>query len=173
MNIDNINNSFPSIKDLFYAQSFDDKNKTFCSFMKEIKSDMKIFNKLSLSLAEKIKQSKSNIDIFVSVPKFIDESNEIDYSKILAQTLSKELNIPYRNNAIIKIKKTKKLKTLSQEERLQEIDSAFKINLNNNLRVCIVDDVLSSGATLQEIIKTFSINNIQNVSIAILILQNY
>lgn len=173
MDIDNINNFFPSIKDLFYAQYFDDKNKTFCSFMKEIKSDMKIFNKLSLSLAEKIKQSKSNIDIFVSVPKFIDESNEIDYSKILAQTLSKELNIPYRNNAIIKIKKTKKLKTLSQEERLQEIDSAFKINLNNNLRVCIVDDVLSSGATLQEIIKTFSINNIQNVSIAILILQNY
>ncbi|MEA5001091.1 MAG: phosphoribosyltransferase [Endomicrobiaceae bacterium] len=171
MNIDEFKNLFPSVKDLYYSEVFNEKNESFCSFMKEIKADASKFNKQASVLAEKIKSSAGNIDIFVSVPKFGGEANEPDYSKILAEKLSDKLNIPYRTNAVTKVKKTKKLKMLAYEERLKEIDDAFKVCLTQNLHICIVDDVLSSGATLREIIKTFMNAGINKISIAVMIIQ--
>ncbi|MCL2335637.1 MAG: phosphoribosyltransferase, partial [Endomicrobia bacterium] len=49
-----------------------------------------------------------------------------------------------------KIKNTKELKTLPREERQGEIKDSFSASLNAGDRVCIVDDVTASGATLSE-----------------------
>ncbi|MGE4385316.1 MAG: ComF family protein [Endomicrobiaceae bacterium] len=172
MNIAEFKRLFPSVKDLYFSKIFDDKNMSFCSFMKEIKADDKKFNKLAEVLAEKIKISENKIDVLVSIPKFTDESDEPDYSKTLAQILSDKLHIPYESNMLTKIKKTKKLRTIQHKERMKEIDSAFKVNLTTNLNICIVDDVLSSGATLHEAVKTFLNAGIKNISIAVMVFQD-
>lgn len=172
MNINEFNKLFPSVKNLYFSEIFDDRNVPFCSFMKEIKEDDEKFNKLAAVLAEKIKNSAKKIDILISVPKFTDESDESDYSKTLAKILSNKLNIPYENHILTKIKKTKKLKTIPHKERIKEIDSAFKVNLAMNLKICIVDDVLSSGATLHEAVKVLLNAGIKDISIAVMVFQD-
>ncbi len=172
MNINNIKNFLPSLLNIFYSEIYEDKNISFCSFMKDLKSNHEKFNKLAFDLAEKIKPFEKEIDLFVSVPKFSDEINETDYAKILAEILSTKLNIPYESNFLLKTKKTKKLKTIPQSERSREISSAFEVNFNEYRKICIVDDILASGATLKEVVTTFEKSGFKNISAAVLIIQN-
>lgn len=167
-----ISELFPDIKKFFYAMEYSSKDN-FCSFIKPIKEDIKKFEALAKILAKKIEPDKKNIDIFVSIPKHLDNSNEIDYAKILATILSKELNISYKDDIIVKIKPTRKLKMIPTKDREAEIFSAFQVSDNGkDLKICIVDDILSSGATLKETVKTFQLKNFANISIAVLIVQN-
>jgi len=172
--INNTENILPNIKNFCYATSH--SSKDFCSFMKEIKFDnIAKFDKLSNLLADKILSFKDNIDLIISVPKFVDEQNEIDFSLRIAEIVSKKTDIKYCPDLIIKTKKTRKLKTIPKELRQKEIENSFEINKKyelTNKKICIVDDVYSSGYTLKEIIKTISKQvDISNISIGILVLQ--
>ena len=161
------------VSNFFYSTNFiPTVSETFCSFIKNLKSDEKVFYDLALSLSEKIEPFKNNFDIFVSVPKYKKTGSETDYSEKLAYILSSKLNIPYIKNVLVKIKDTKKLKILSASERFSEISSAFKLNDEKYKRICIVDDVYSSGATVREIVRTFNANGIIDVSVAVLVLQS-
>lgn len=60
---------------------------------------------------------------------------------------------------------------LPDSERFTEIASAFELNSDKYKRICIVDDVYSSGATVREIVKTFNKNNIRDIYVAVLVLQ--
>lgn len=162
-----------NIKIFFYATKFVPAgSETFCSFMKNLKSDEQVFFNLASSLSEKIEPFKKDFDIFVSVPKYKKADSETDYAKKLAYNLSSKLNIPYKKNIISKIKDTKKLKMLPNSDRFLEISSAFKLNDDKYKRICIVDDVYASGATIQEIINTFNKNNITDIYVAVLVLQS-
>ena len=77
-----------NIKNFFYAIEFVPVgSETFCSFIKNLKSDEKIFYNLALSLSEKIEPFKNIFDVFVSIPKYKADF-EIDYSEKLAEILS-------------------------------------------------------------------------------------
>lgn len=167
-----MNTEIKNIKHFFYATKFVPAvSETFCSYMKNLKSDEQVFYKLALSLSEKIESFKNDFDIFVSVPKYKKADSETDYSEKLACILSSKLNIPYKKNVISKIKDTKKLKTLPDSDRISEISSAFQLNTDKYKRICIVDDVYSSGATVDEIIRTFNKSGITDIYIAVLVLQ--
>lgn len=162
-----------NVSKFFYSANFTPAvSETFCSFIRNLKSDEKAFLNFSLSLAEKIEPFKNDFDIFVSVPKYKQTSSETDYSEKLACILSSKLNIPYKKNILVKIKDTKKLKMLPDNERFAEIASAFELNSNIYKRICIVDDVYSSGATVREIVRTFNKNNIYDIYVAVLVLQS-
>lgn len=172
--INNIENILPGIKNFCYATSHSSEN--FCGFMKEIKFiNIAKFDELADKLANKILSFKNDIDLIISIPKFVDEQNEIDFSLRIAEIVSKKTNIKYYNDLIIKIKKTRKLKTIPQNQRENEIANAFETNQKydlTNKKICIVDDVYSSGYTLKEIIKTLSQKtDISNISVGILVLQ--
>ena len=168
-----MNTEKKNIKNFFYATKFvPEGSETFCSFMKKLKLNEDIFADLASVLSEKIKPFKNNFDIFVSVPKYKKVDSEIDYSEKLADILSSKLNIPYEKKIISKIKDTKKLKILPNSNRLLEISSAFKLNNDKYKRICIVDDVYASGATIQEMVKTLNNANITDIYVAVLVLQS-
>jgi len=157
----------------FYSTEYDcSVSESFCSFMKKLKSDKQLFYNMALDLSEKIEPFRNNFDVFISVPKYGEKKSETDYSEMLACMLSSKLNIPYEKNIISKIKYTNKMKVLQAGERFSEIASAFKINTCKYKRICIVDDVYSSGATVGEIIKTFNDSGITDIYVAVLVLQS-
>ncbi|MDD5022398.1 MAG: hypothetical protein PHR82_09770 [Endomicrobiaceae bacterium] len=166
-------NEIQSINKFFYSTKYiPTVSETFCSYMKNLKSDEKVFYNLALSLSEKIEPFKNGFDVFVSVPKYQKTDYETDYAEKLVHILSSKLNIPYKKGILSKIKDTKKLKILPDSERISEISSAFKLNDEKYKRICLVDDVYSSGATVGEIIKTFNKCGIIDISVAVLVLQS-
>ena len=79
-------------------------------------------------------------------------------SEIIAETISKILNIKLIDDIIFRKKETKALSSLnSKTERLNMIKNAFIINdhynNNNKMNLLIIDDVITTGSTLNEISK--------------------
>ena len=75
-------------------------------------------------------------------------------SKLLAQELGKSLNLPVYE-LLEKIKKTKPQKNLNKEERKENIQNAFCVSKDakefvQNKKIIVVDDVYTTGATLNE-----------------------
>lgn len=86
-----------NVSKFFYSVNFTDSiSATFCSFIKNLKSDENEFLNLALSLCKKIEPFKNDFDILVSVPKYKQTSSETDYSEKLACILSSKLDIPYK-----------------------------------------------------------------------------
>ncbi|MCZ9886355.1 ComF family protein [Brachyspira hyodysenteriae] len=79
-------------------------------------------------------------------------------SEIIAETISKILNIKLIDDIIFRQKETKALSSLnSKTERLNMIKNAFTVNTDYNssekINLLIIDDVLTTGSTLNEISK--------------------
>ncbi len=84
-------------------------------------------------------------------------------SEILAENIANILNINYNKNIIIRKKYTRQQSKLSRQERLNNLNNSFKINKNkvdniDNKIIFLVDDVVSSWTTLNEIAKILKQN---------------
>ncbi|MCD6271021.1 ComF family protein [bacterium] len=94
-------------------------------------------------------------------------------SKLLVQELGKELNLPVYT-LLEKIKKTKPQKNLNKEERKENVQNAFCVvedakELVQNKKIIIVDDVYTTGATLNEaarVLKQAGAKKIWGITIA-------
>jgi len=81
-----------------------------------------------------------------------------DHSRYLAKGISKQKNIPYKTF----IKKTKYIKSqtkFSHEDRFNNILNSFRLITKDNLKgknILIIDDVITTGATLNEYAKILS-----------------
>lgn len=78
-------------------------------------------------------------------------------SKILCEAIAKETNLPVID-ALIRKKHTKTQKDLKREARLKNVRDAFEVPENHKSsilnHICLlVDDVTTTGATLQEAAK--------------------
>lgn len=129
----NIDDFHTFIEDFKYGGSFEKYAKTLCE---KIKSDTKLLN---------------SFDSFLFVPS--GDKKRTNFSLKLAKYLEKDLNKPLID-IVKKIKETKELKTLPIESRHIEIKNSFRSCSNQDMRICIVDDVCVSGATLSEMSKT-------------------
>lgn len=75
-------------------------------------------------------------------------------SVLLGQTLAEKLNIPIENNLVVRKKFTKPQTKLSKEERKRNLENAFELTSDvADKKFLIVDDVVTSGATANEIAK--------------------
>ena len=86
--------------------------------------------------------------------------------EVIAKHLSEELNIPV-SKSLIKIKDTKEQKSLSKEERYKNIKDAFEIRDKKilNKRILLIDDVVTTGATLLECEKIFKKYNVEEITV--------
>lgn len=82
-------------------------------------------------------------------------------SKELADELSKILQIPVISNNLVKIKQTEPQMELSKEEREKNLESAFMVKNPAAIRpegcpgkVFLVDDVYTTGSTMEECART-------------------
>lgn len=105
-----------------------------------------------------------DIDVIISVPKY-KEDYFYNASELLAEELSKILKIPYSQSASRKILETKKQHNLTKEERLTNLKGCFKIEKIevDNKNVLIVDDIIATGRTIDELSKECKENGAKNV----------
>ena len=93
-------------------------------------------------------------------------------TEILAKELGQIINVPTNLNNLVKIKKTKPQAKLSAEEREINLQNAFNVlhpELLKDKKIFLVDDVYTTGSTMEECAKTlkhFGIKNIWGITIA-------
>lgn len=84
----------------------------------------------------------------------------------LAKQLSKQLNLPIINGALIKDKLTPRQATQTLAARKNNLKGSFKLQHTINYKhLAVVDDVVTSGATAQEIAKILKKNGVDYVHI--------
>ena len=140
---------------------------------KKIVFDFKYKSKTYLSkiisqmMKEKLESESIECDCILSVPLHKKRYKErgFNQSEKIARYLSKEMNIPYLN-LITRNTYTRKLYNLDYKERRIELRNTFKIkNIDKvrNKKVLIVDDIFTTGATVNEISKLLKKENISNI----------
>jgi competence protein ComFC len=92
-------------------------------------------------------------DLVVPVPLHRDRERERGYNQasLLAKPLAKALGLPYRPVLLVRKRARPDKKILSLEERWEAVRGAFATRPGtqvDKLRVLLVDDVLTTGATL-------------------------
>lgn len=124
-------------------------------------------------LCELINENNIDADAILFIPssKKALKNRGFNQCEFIAERISRKLNIPiYRD--IIKSKNIKEQKTLSKEDRLKNVEGAFKIKNNKNIKdknIILIDDVITTGATLLEcekLLKKYEANSIKILTVA-------
>ena len=96
-------------------------------------------------------------ETIVAVPMFPSDERKRGYNqaRLLAKRLSERLHLPCRSYALVKVKRTPPQEGSSKEERAKNVRDAFDIekscrSLFSDKTVLLVDDVLTTGSTVDE-----------------------
>jgi ComF family protein len=147
---------------IYSATNYDEK------IVKKIVSEMKYkfqIEELSLPLTALILTHLKVIDFkfndeMIIIPVPIHSSRErwrgFNQAKAIAQVIAEKTNLPYYPDNLIKIKKTKTQVGLKRKDRLENLKNCFSI-LNSsqikNKTILLIDDVYTTGATMEECAK--------------------
>jgi len=106
-------------------------------------------------------------EAIIPVPLYKRKVRRRGYNQatLLAKILGETLNIPVYENLVIRNRNTKPLKLLNPEERLNNLKKAF-ILMENGVklkRVIIVDDIYTTGSTIDTIAKLLLERGIEEV----------
>lgn len=128
------------------AFKFFDKPKIGKAFAKIIVKNEKVCGKIEFC------------DIIIPVPmsKIKKAQRGYNQTEILANEISKNFELEYSNNILIKIKNNKRQSSLSKLERLKNVEGVFKIQNEielKNKKIILIDDIFTTGATLNECAK--------------------
>lgn len=87
-------------------------------------------------------------------------------AELLAREFSKYFNLEFFPNLVIKTRYTKQQAKLNREQRLQNLKDSFALSDNQivkNRNVIIVDDIYTTGATVNEIAKVLKQNGANEI----------
>lgn len=123
---------------------------------------------------ENIKSFLKNFDLIIPVPMFKTKKLKRGYNQteLLAENLSKNLNIEYNKNILIKSKENKTQSLLELSERKQNVENVFEIKNSfevKNKNIILIDDIFTTGSTVQvcsELLKRAGANKIAVLVIA-------
>jgi competence protein ComFC len=104
-------------------------------------------------LAEVARREAIGVDVVVPVPLHRQRERERGYNQadLIARPLARRLGLPYRAVLLTRTKPRPDKHILSLEERWESVRGAFATRQGSkvdNLRVLLVDDVMTTGATL-------------------------
>lgn len=124
---------------------------------------------LSEFIFEMINKNKIKPDIICYVPmtKNAIKKRGFNQCKFIATRVGYLLDVPI-SNCILKVRNTKEQKTLSKDERRINVEGAFKIKNNKdvfNKEVILIDDVITTGSTVNECKKILKINGTKRIII--------
>jgi ComF family protein len=97
-------------------------------------------------------------DLVIPVPIYLEKKKKRGYNHadLMAESFASRAGIRCESEALIRTKATKPMKGLGPEERKANISGAFDIRdrkrgLIQNSRILLVDDIYTTGATIDEI----------------------
>ncbi|MBI5925246.1 MAG: ComF family protein [Aquabacterium sp.] len=116
---------------------------------------------LATMLAERIHERRAQADLIVPVPLSRQRMTERGYNQswLLAKHIERQLAVAARFDVLTRRQHTQRLMSLSAQERALQIRDAFEITsagqaLIGGRHVAIVDDVMTTGATLDACART-------------------
>lgn len=118
-----------------------------------------------------------DIDIILPVPIHVSKKRKRRYnqSAVIAEGISSVTNIPWNDSTLIKNRKSVTQTEKTREERLQNLAQTFLIpdpDLIKDKHVLIIDDILTTGATLETICKMVA-EKAGKVSVAVVAVGKY
>ena len=118
---------------------------------------------LSEILQQNYSITQDSIILWVPMTFLKKLSRGYNQSEIMAKYISQENNITYWKNILKKVKGTRQQSHLSRQEREDNLKNCFKINKNyidivDKKNIIIVDDVISTGTTLNEVSRVLKKN---------------
>lgn len=106
--------------------------------------------------------------IIVPVPLSKERLKKRKYNQVevVANELSKITGYEVNTKLVERIRNTKPQYDLTRKQRLENLKNAFKINIENynNEPILLLDDVCTTGATFESIIKEFAKHNIDDIT---------
>lgn len=113
-------------------------------------------------LGEKLKENKefSTVDFIIPVPLHPKKLRERGYNQVtkFGEKLSEHLNILFIENCLIRISSTKTQTLKARFERFNNVDTKFLLKNPSefdNKHILLIDDVITTGATLEACAKEF------------------
>lgn len=91
-------------------------------------------------------------------------------AELLARTATQALRVPMLPDALVRVRHTERLMGLSADERRQAIRGAYAVRDRalprlRGRHVALVDDVMTTGATLEEMTRTLQDAGVRSVSV--------
>ena len=167
----NHSNAFDEIVTLFkYTGMIKESILRFKYFDKP--SYYRTFAKLLANRINKLTDA-SKFDMIISVPlhKRKEYLRGFNQSKLISKALSRELGIPEKSSLMVRLKDTESQSLLNREKRLSNIKGAFKVVEPcsvNGKRILLIDDVLTTGSTINECAKALKDAGAESVTAAVL-----
>ena len=121
-------------------------------------------------MIDKLSIENINFDYILYVPlhKKRERKRGFNQSKIIANQLGKELGIEVLD-ILERSKNTRRLFELDEKERKKELKNVFKISKDienyTNKNILLIDDIFTTGSTVNEISKLLKLNGINEVYI--------
>lgn len=110
---------------------------------------------------------KLGIQAFIPVPVHEKRLRKRGYNQAeeFARELSKLYKIPTVSSYLVREKHTEPLKIMAGEQRRHTLKNAFKLARNDVKlsRVCVIDDIYTTGATINEISAILKANGVKEV----------
>lgn len=139
-----------AVKKVYYNYKFNKKQHYVNFFAHELSSAVEFCYK------------DVSIDFVCSVPQ--NKRFGYDHSGYLAKEISKQLKIPYESKVLSCVKKTKKQHRSTIKERLSNTEGKYTYNYKiNGKNVLLVDDIKTTGATIDECAKMLLYAGAENV----------
>ena len=130
-------------------------------FVRQLKFDNKKFYASTLSnfIASEYVKLNKDFDIIIPVPIHKDREKRRGYNQatLLCTSLKEKLKLNVDENVLTKERATRSQAYLSREEREKNLEDAFKVvdrKLVKGKTILLVDDVFTTGTTINECAKT-------------------
>lgn len=117
---------------------------------------------LGAFMAEKLVEKGWDIDLIIPVPLHPDRLSErgFNQSYLLSKEIGRECGIDVSDSILKRVVYTKSQVSLSRLERMFNVKNAFHADNGDDIKnksILIVDDIMTTGATLNECSKAISI----------------
>ncbi|MBL7075628.1 ComF family protein [candidate division KSB1 bacterium] len=115
-----------------------------------------------------VKEELASVDFIVPIPLHPRKLRERGYnqSQLVAQEFARVVGIPVGKNLVKRQRYTQTQTQLSAEERKVNVDGAFRVMLKDKVKgksILLVDDVLTTGATLNACARELVLNGAREV----------
>ena len=146
------------IRDTILKYKFNEKSYIYRTFLEFVKNNEEMCSQIK----------KYDIIIPVPVSKKRFKQRGYNQSALIAKNLAKTLNIDYKENVLVKIKDNKPQSEMGQDERKNNVKGVYTIKNKEKIyqkNILLVDDIFTTGNTVNECAKILIENLANNVGI--------